>query len=630
MDVQNFTTVEQMEAVTASLKECAACAGAETWEDRKKSQSPQCKFGEDGVCCRICSMGPCRITPKAPRGICGADSDAIAGRNYLRMIAGGASAHSDHGREITHVLHTSSADGHYQVKDEAKLLKLAGEWEIPTEGRDLYEIAHEVAMAGLMEYGKPFGTQRFLSRATGERRKLWDDLGVAPRAIDREVTTAMHMTHMGNSCDADALVRQGLRTGLADGWGGSMMGTEMTDILFGTPMPKDTEADLGVLEKDMVNIIVHGHDPAMSEMVVLAAEDKDLLDYARSKGAKGINIAGLCCTANEVTMRHGVRMAGNFLQQENALLTGMVEMITVDVQCIFPSVGPLSQCFHTKFVTTSPIARIPGSTYVEFHPETAREQGRELVREAIDNFEKRDPDKIFVPTNKQPSRVGYSCEAIVKELNGVTNSHVDERDTYMPLIDCVKAGVLRGAVAIVGCNNPKVRPDYSHIEIMKKLLANDIIVITTGCSAQAAAKAGLMKKEAKELCGAGLKRVCELVGIPPVLHMGSCVDISRMMLLATYIAEDWGIDIPQVPVVGCAPEWMSEKAVSIANYVVSTGIDTYLGIEPQVKGSAKMMELITEGTKKLTGAGFIINTDPDTLAQAMIDGIEAKRAALGI
>ncbi|UOO37459.1 anaerobic carbon-monoxide dehydrogenase catalytic subunit [Oscillospiraceae bacterium CM] len=630
MDSNNFTTVEQMEAVTASLKECAACAGAETWEDRKKNQTPSCKFGEDGICCRICSMGPCRITPKAPRGICGCDANGIAGRNYLRMIAGGSAAHSDHGREICHVLHTASADGHYQVKDPEKLLRLAKEWDIPTEGKDLYEVAHEVALAGMMEYGKPFGTQRFLKRAPAERQKLWEDLGIAPRAIDREVTTAMHMTTMGNTCDAESLVVQGLRTGLADGWGGSMMGTEMTDILFGTPSPKDTEADLGVLEKDMVNIIVHGHDPALSEMIVIAAEDKDLIDYAKSKGAKGINIAGLCCTANEVTMRHGVRMAGNFLQQENALLTGMVEMITVDVQCIFPAVGPLSECFHTKFITTSPIARIPGSTYVEFHPETAREQGRDLVRTAIDNFEKRDPAKIFVPTHKQPVRVGYSCEAIIKELNGVTNSHVDERDTYKPLIDVVKAGVLRGAVAIVGCNNPKVRPDHSHIEIMKKLLANDIIVITTGCSAQAAAKAGLMKKEAKEICGAGLKRVCELVGIPPVLHMGSCVDISRMMLLATYIAEDWGIDIPQVPVVGCAPEWMSEKAVAIANYVVSTGIDTYLGIEPQVKGSAQMMELITEGTRKMTGAGFVISTDPDTLVQKMIDGIEAKRAALGI
>jgi carbon-monoxide dehydrogenase catalytic subunit len=409
-----------------------------------------------------------------------------------------------------------------------------------------------------------------------------------------------------------------------------MMGTEMTDILFGTPMPKDTEGDLGVLEKDMVNIIVHGHDPACSEMIVLAAEDKDMIELARSVGAKGINVAGLCCTANEVTMRHGVRMAGNFLQQENALLTGMVEMIAVDVQCIFPAIGPLSKCFHTKFITTSPIARIPDSEYVEFHPETAREKGRELVKMAIEGFTKRDPSKICVPANKQAARVGYSCEAIIKELNGVTNSHVDIRDTYKPLIDCIKAGVIRGAVAIVGCNNPKVRPDFSHIEIMKKLIANDVIVVTTGCSAQAAAKAGLLSMEAKHLCGAGLKRVCDLVGIPPILHMGSCVDISRMMLLATGIAKDWGIDVPQVPVVGCAPEWMSEKAVAIANYVVSTGIDTYLGIEPQVKGSSKMMELITEGTRKITGAGFIINTDPGVLAQAMIDGIEAKRAALGI
>jgi carbon-monoxide dehydrogenase catalytic subunit len=365
-------------------------------------------------------------------------------------------------------------------------------------------------------------------------------------------------------------------------------------------------------------------------MIVQAADDKTLLEYARSKGAKGINIAGLCCTANEVSMRHGVKMAGNFLMQENALLTGIVEMITVDIQCIFPSLGPLSECFHTKFITTSPIARIPGSTYIEFHPETAREQAIKLVRMAIDNFENRDPSKIYVPQNKQKGTVGYSCEAIIKELNGVTNSHVDDRDTYKPLIDCVKAGVLRGAVAIVGCNNPKVRPDYSHIEIMKKLIANDIIVVATGCAAQAAAKAGLLSKEAKGICGAGLKRVCELVGIPPVLHMGSCVDISRMMLLANGIAKDWGIDIPQVPVVGCAPEWMSEKAVSIANYVVATGIDTYLGIEPQVKGSSEMMELITEGTKKMVGAGFIINTDPDQLVQAMIDGLEAKRAALGI
>ncbi|MDR1100605.1 MAG: anaerobic carbon-monoxide dehydrogenase catalytic subunit [Treponema sp.] len=627
---EKFTTVEQMEADAARLKELACAACAETWEDRRVKQTPQCNFGENGICCRICSMGPCRITPKASRGICGADAHAIAGRNYLRMAAAGSAAHSDHGREIAHVLHKSSREGSYHVRDEGKLLNLAREWGIPTEGRDIYDIAHEVAETGLWEYGKPFGTLRFLSRATGERQKLWQELGIAPRAIDREVASSMHMTNMGNTADAEALVRQSLRVGMADGWGGSMMGTEFTDILFGTPTARATEANLGVLEREMVNIIVHGHDPAFSEMVVLAAENRELIEYARSKGAKGINIAGLCCTANEVTMRHGVRMAGNFLQQENALLTGVVEMICVDVQCIFPALGPLAECFHTKFITTSPIARIPGSIYIEFKSETAMKQAKDMVKMAIDNFGNRNEAKIFIPQNKQAAVAGYPCEQIIRELDGVTNSHVDITGSYRPAIDCIKAGVLRGAVAMVGCNNPKVRPDYSHIEIMKELLKNDVLIVASGCSAQAAAKAGLLSKDAKYLCGAGLRRVCDLVDIPPVLHMGACVDISRMMLLVTGISRDWGVDVTQLPVVGCAPEWMSEKAVAIANYVVATGIDTYLGIEPQVKGSAQMMELITEGTRKLTGAGYIINKDPHELVKNIISGIEAKRAALGI
>jgi carbon-monoxide dehydrogenase catalytic subunit len=630
MKPEYITTVEKTEEASAKLRELACAACAETWEDRNKKQSPHCKFGEDGVCCRICSMGPCRITPKADRGICGADAHAIAGRNYLRSIAAGTSAHSDHAREILHVLHGASADGNYRIRDEQKLLRLAAEYGVPTEGRDIYDIAHEVAETGLAEFGKIFGTQIFVKRATEERQRVWREQGIEPRAIDREIATALHMTNMGNTADAEALIRQGLRTSLSNGWGGSMLGTEVSDILFGTPTVRTTEGNLGVLEADMVNIVVHGHDPAFSEMVVTAAELRELVDYAKSKGAKGINMVGLCCTANEVAMRHGVRMAGNFLQQENAILTGVVEMMCVDVQCIFPALAPLSECFHTKFVTSSPIARIPGSTYIEFRPDTAFEQAKELVRMAIDNFQNRDQSKVYIPPVKQNAVVGYPCEQIISHLDGVANSHVDQFGSYRPAIDAIKAGVLRGAVAIVGCNNPRVRPDYSHFEIMKELLKNDILIVATGCAAQVAVKAGLLNKEAKALCGAGLRRVCELVNIPPILHMGACVDISRMMLLATGIARDWGVDITQIPVVGCAPEWMSEKAVSIANYVVSTGLDVYLGIEPQVKGSSQMMELITEGTRKITGAGYVINTDPHALVTAIIEGIEAKRAALGI
>ena len=627
---KTFITIEQMEAATDALLETAKKVGADTWQQRVKNQTPHCKFGEEGICCRICTMGPCRITPKSPRGICGCDANGIVGRNYLRFTAGGAATHSDHGRSICHTLYASKEGGNYQVKDPEKLCRIAKEWGIETEGRDIYDVAHEVAETGLMEYGKPFGVQRFLKRAPEARQEIWNREGIEPRAIDREVSQSMHMTHMGCSSLPEALVRQSLRAGLSDGWGGSMMGTEFSDVLFGTPKPVDTTANIGVMEKDMVNIIVHGHDPSLSEMIVFYAQDPEMIALAKEMGAKGINIAGVCCTSNEVAMRHGIPMAGNFLSQENVVLTGACEAIVVDVQCIFPALGPLSKCFHTKFVTTSPIARMPDSDFIEFHEDTAGENAKKIVEMAVRNFKNRNQDLVNIPQLKTNATVGYSVEAIKKCLDGVTNSHVDETGTTKPLIECVKSGVLRGAVAMVGCNNPKVRPDTAHIELMKKLIANDIIVIVSGCSAQAAAKAGLLSKEAKELCGEGLKRVCELVDIPPILHMGSCVDISRMMILASDIAKDWGVDIPQVPVVGCAPEYMSEKAVSIGNYVVSTGIETFLGVDPYTKGGPEVVQLLQGDIEKWVGAKFVVELDIEKLGDKMIQAIEDKRAALGI
>ena len=631
-DWDRLITVEQMEEATASLLENAEKVGADTWQQRSKNQSPHCGFGEAGTCCRICSMGPCRITPKAPRGICGCDVHGIVARNYLRFTAGGTATHSDHGREIMHTLHQTREGGNYQVKDPEKLIRIAKEWGVETEGKDIYDLAHEMAEIGLMEYGKPFGHQKFTDRAHPHTQELWDKADLRPRAIDREVVQSLHMTHMGCSSEAEALIHQSIRSGLADGWGGSMMGTEFSDVMFGTPKVCDTEANIGVMDKDMVNIIVHGHDPSLSEMIVHYAQDPEMIALAKSLGAKGINIAGVCCTANEVAMRHGIPMAGNFLNQENVVLTGACEAIVVDIQCIFPALGPLSKCFHTKFITTSDIARIPDSEFYRFNAETAGENAKAIVKMAVENFANRKPELVNIPNQKTKARVGYAVETIKKTLDGVCNTHVDEMGTLKPLADVVKAGVLRGAVAMVGCNNPKVRPDTAHIELMKKMLANDIIVVVTGCSAQAAAKAGLMDPDAKEFCGEGLKRVCELVGIPPVLHMGSCVDISRMMILASDLAKDWGCTISQLPLCGCAPEWMSEKAVSIGNYVVGTGINTYLGVDPYSKGSSEVTELLQgeTGVKQWCEANYTVELDIEKLGDLMIEDIEAKRAALGI
>ena len=625
-----LTTVEEFEAATAKLLETGKKVGADAWQYRVANQTPHCKFGEQGVCCRICTMGPCRITPKAPRGICGCDVHGIVARNYLKFTAGGAATHSDHGREICHTLYCAKPEGPYKVKDPEKLIRIAKEWGVETEGKDIYDLAHEVALMGLGEYGKVFGNQNFLKRAPEHTQELWQKEEIAPRAIDREVATSLHMTHMGCSSKPEALLRQALRAGLADGWGGSMAGTEFSDVLFGTPKPIETEANLGVMEKDNVNIVVHGHDPSLSEMICEYADDPEMIAYAKSKGAKGITVSGVCCTSNEVAMRRGIPMAGNFLQQENVVLTGACEAIVVDVQCIFPALGPLSTCFHTKFITTSPIAQMPDSDFIRFNAETADENAKAIVKMAIDNFVNRKPELVYIPDMKQKATVGYSVEAIVKTLDGVTNSQVDETGTTKPLIECITSGVIRGAVAMVGCNNPKVRPDTAHIELMKKLIVNDIIVVASGCSAQAAAKAGLMDKQARELCGAGLKRVCELADIPPVLHMGSCVDISRMMILVAELSKDSGLNISQLPVVGCAPEWMSEKAVSIGNYVVATGLDTFLGVEPYVSGSTEVAGLLTGGIRDWVEAAYTVEKDIDKLGDAMIARIEEKRAALGI
>ena len=625
-----LTTIEEFEEATNRLLETGAKVGADSWQLRVKNQTPHCKFGEQGICCRICSMGPCRITKKSPRGICGCDAHGIAGRNFLRFTAGGAATHSDHGREICHTLHTVSPDGNYKVKDSEKLRRIAKEWGVETEGKDIYELAHELSEMSLLEYGKPFGVQRLLKRAPEHTQKLWHEAGIEPRAIDREVSTAMHMTHMGNSSKPEALVRQSLRAGMSDGWGGSMCGTEFSDVMFGTPKPVDTEANLGVMKEDEVNIIVHGHDPSLSEMICEYAEDPEMIQLAKSLGANGINVAGVCCTSNEVAMRRGIPMAGNFLQQENVVLTGACEAIVVDVQCIFPALGPLSKCFHTKFITTSPIAQMPDSDFILFEAETAGENAKKIVRAAVENFANRKKELVHIPQLKQKATVGYSVEAIIKTLDTVTNSQIDVTGTTKPLVDCITSGVIRGAVAMVGCNNPRVRPDSAHIELMKKLIKNDIIVVLSGCSAQAAARAGLMDKRAKDLCGAGLKRVCELADIPPVLHMGSCVDISRMMVLASQLAKDAGVNISQLPLVGCAPEWMSEKAVSIGNYVVATGIDTFLGVEPQVSGSDQMVHWLTEGIRDWVEAAYTVELDIEKLGDAMIARIEEKRVALGI
>jgi carbon-monoxide dehydrogenase catalytic subunit len=600
--------------------------GLETAWDRYEAMLPQCGFGELGVCCRNCNMGPCRISPfeeEGPKlGVCGATADIIVARNLVRMIAAGAAAHSDHGRDIAHtlLLTAEGKGGGYEIKDEGKLNTLAAEYGIETDGRTKEEVALDLAHAVYGEFGKQEGPIQFTRRAPEKRVALWQSLGIDPRGIDREIVEIMHRTHIGVDNDPVNLILQGLKASVADGWGGSMVATELSDVLFGTPAPVRSEANLGVLKADEVNIVAHGHEPTLSEMIVAAAQDPEMLALAEKYGAKGINVVGMCCTGNEVLMRHGIPLAGNFLQQELAVITGAVEAIIVDVQCIMPALGALTGCFHTKFISTSPKAKFPGATHIEFHEERAYEIATEIVRAAVENYRFRKADMVHIPDDKAECMVGFSVEAIVGALGG----------TLDPLLDAVKSGAIKGIAGVVGCNNPKIQHDYGHVNLVKELIKQDVLVVTTGCNAIATAKAGLLLPEAAEMAGDGLKAVCQALGVPPVLHMGSCVDISRILVACAAIANALGVDISDLPVAGAAPEWMSEKAVSIGAYVVASGIFTVLGTVPPVLGGPAVTELLTAGANGVVGAAFAVQPDPFKAAELIVGHIAEKRAALGI
>ncbi|PJH74892.1 MAG: carbon-monoxide dehydrogenase catalytic subunit, partial [Anaerolineae bacterium CG_4_9_14_0_8_um_filter_58_9] len=593
-----------------------------------------CNIGGAGMCCKQCGMGPCRLTKEGQTGVCGATIDTIQARNLIRAIAAGAAAHSDHGRDMAFTLKAvanGEAEG-YTIRDVAKLRIVASKYGIPIEKRSPQEIANDLADLYIAQFGQQKGEVAPVIRAPKKRQQLWHQLKVVPRGIDREVVEALHRTHIGNDQDSEHILQHAIRLALADGWGGSMIATDISDILFGTPAPVLGQANLGVLKDDMVNVIVHGHEPTLSQMIVAASQDPEIIEYAKAAGAKGVQLSGICCTANEILMRQGIPAVGNFLQQELAILTGAVEAMVVDVQCIMQALVSLATNFHTKIITTSPKVRITGATHIEFDEHKALTIARQILKEAIDNYKNR--GKTHIPQIREDLIPGFSHEYINYMLGG------SYRASFRPLNDAIMAGRIRGVAAIVGCNNPRSSHDYLHNHVAKELLKQDVLIVETGCGAIAAAKLGLMLGEAGLTeVGPGLREICETIGIPPVLHMGSCVDNSRILTVLTQVVEEGGLgdDIDQVPAVGLAPEWMSEKALSIATYCVASGAYVIMsgaspvsGMPDRVSDSDKVLHFISQGWEKLYGGKLEFISDPDEVIKATLAHIDKKRAALGL
>lgn len=627
-EIKDITICES----TAEMLTKGRADGTPTVFDRADDMKP-CPIGAVQACCKHCYMGPCRLSTKAPYekvGVCGANIDTFQARGFARAVAAGTAAHSDHGREMVE-LFLSVARGEntdFEIKDIDKLYSMCGHYEVETEGKEVNEIAVALGEACLAEFGQQEGELKMLKRAPKKRLETWRELGIAPRGIDREVVEMMHRTAIGVDQEYRNIILGSARCALADGWGGSMISTGLSDILFGTPKPVASEVDLGVLEENMVNVIVNGHEPQLLDMMARLADDDAMIAKAKAVGAEGINVVGMCCSGNEQLIRVGLKHAGNFVMADAAVITGIVDGFMVDVQCIMSGIVETTKCYHTKFFTTNYRCQIDGAEHIEFEGmHGAREAGEKLMTESIENFANRDKSRIQVPTKTEKMIGGFSHETINYMLGG------SFRSSYTPLNDNIINGRIRGVAGIVGCNNPRSKHDDAHVTLVKELLKNDVLVVQTGCSALALAKLGFMQPEAAEkYCGPGLKEVCAAVGMPPVLHAGSCVDNSRILeaLSAMVAAGGLGDDVSDLPVAGAAPEYMSEKAIAIGHYVVASGVYTLFGVTFPVTPGTKFEEYIFNGIEKDLGATWAFETDPLKMAEKIINHIDKKREALGI
>ena len=606
--------------------------------DRFAVQTPQCGFGELGTCCRNCLQGPCRIDPfgeGATLGACGASADTIVARNLLRAIAAGTAAHSGHAKHLAHTL-LKAATGRapdYPIRDEVKLKAVAKRLGIVTEGKETAEIAREVAEAALRDFSeKETPVAWAATNVTQGRVETFLKYGVVPTGIDAAISEVMHRTHYGVDADPVNLLLGGIKCALAD-FAGCAMGTDLADILFGTPKPVVSRANLGVLKPDAVNIGLHGHSPILSDLIVQMAHDLD--GEARAAGAAaGVNLVGMCCTGNEVLMRHGIPAATHSVSQELAIITGALDAMVVDYQCVMPSLATLAECFHTRLITTMPISKIPGATHIEFSEENARQAAAEIIRLGIEAFKRRDPQKVNIPSHQSDVLAGFSTEAIVGAL-----SLLNRDDPLKPLIDNIVAGNILGVCLFAGCNNVRVTQDQNFLTMAKELARENVLLLATGCGAGAFARHGLMTSEATTAyAGDGLKAVLTALGqavglpgpLPLVLHMGSCVDNTRAVQVAVAVANKLGVDLDKLPVVASAPEATTEKAIAIGTWAVAAGLPTHVGVIPPVLGSSLVARVLTQDAKSLFGGYFMVETDPVTAARQLVEAIRERRAGLGI
>lgn len=602
--------------------------GLDTIFDRYQAQQPQCGFGMTGVCCQLCSHGPCRISEKAPLGICGANADTIVARNLVRLATHGTAAYTHHLEEVAETIKaTARGETPYTIGDPDKLKDIASIVGLDTD-KHINELAVELADVILSELRKssqdPLALVKLFAPPT--RLEIWEKLGIVPGGVLSEVRDALTKSMTSINTDPVDLLLTVLRLSVAAGYMGLVATITIQDILLGTPGISESKADLGIIDPNTVNIVAHGHVPLMATAVIKAAEDPEIQELAEKAGAEGVKVYGSMCTGQELMQRSDksakgfAGQLGNWISQEYMVATGAVDLVMLDMNCSTPGIKTAADQFHTKLVSVDRVVRMAGvDDHVDYSPEKAAEQAKQLIKMAIEAYGTRNGE-VHIPKHQSGVVAGFSVESILGALGGSLD----------PLLDEVKKGSIRGIAAVVGCTNNRNGHDSKGLEIMRELIKNDVLVINAGCMSSAAQIDGLMVPGAASEVGEGLQAVCKALGIPPVLNFGSCVDIGRIGVAVTAIADALGVDPSKLPVVVSAPEYLEQKAVVDGVFAVAFGLLTHLGPVPPVLGSSMVTNLLTDGIEELTGGKVLVEEEPVKAVEKMVEHINSKRSDLGI
>ncbi|MHB1013044.1 MAG: anaerobic carbon-monoxide dehydrogenase catalytic subunit [Desulfobacteria bacterium] len=602
-------------------------AGIETAFDRFDAQKPHCGFGLNGTCCKNCHMGPCRITPKSPRGVCGADAHLIVARNLLRWTAAGVAAHGARGREVMLAL-KGAAEGSLAlpILGPEKVIATAKAFGVYDEKKAIAQLAGEIARILLEDLCRtvPGAHKTLEALAPAERLSVWKELDILPVGAYHEAFEALHRTTTGTDGDWENVARQILRCGLAFAWSSVAGSAIAMDCLYGPPKRSRVSTNLGAITPETVNIAVHGHSPVLVAAIVQAARRQGLIAEAKAAGSDGVRLYGICCSGHSALAKFGdITPLSNAMGAELVLATGALDLWVADVQDVFPGIMDVAACFHTRVVTTSDSARLPGAEHIAFdhhlsNLDQATALAERIVRRGIQAFGERLAGKVHIPPARMDAEVGFSLENVLRTFGGAD-----------VLLSHLKSGRIRGVVNLVGCNNPKVVYEEAIVMVAGELIAHDILVLTNGCAAYALLKMGFCLPEGLSGAGRGLNAVLRPLDLPPVWHMGECLDNARVSGFFRAISDASGEPLKRLPLAFSSPEWSNEKGIGAALSFRLLGLDSYHCIAPPVSGSEKVSRFLYEGTRELLGSVMIVDPDPLSLAVGIIADLDARRAALG-